>query len=398
MGKILIVSCVFPPEPVVSATLSFDIAEQLCAMGKEVVVVCPKPSRPLNYVFDNSKKDYPFELIVLDSYVCPESQIIGRTKESFSFGKAIKKFVNNYPYPIDAVYANTWPIFSQRAVARVAVKKRIPYFIHVQDIYPESYCSKMPKALGRILYKALLPIDVFVLKHAAKVIAISPSMISHLSSSRQIQSNHFILARNWQNDSSFIQQYTPLAAHSGACHVMYLGNVNPTANVTLIVRALSKLDKTKYHLSIIGNGPDKDHCQQLGSELGLDITFGAVTPSEVPSKQAEADILVLCLKKGVAKTATPSKLTAYMLTGRPIIASVDTDSDCADIIRANGCGIVVEPDNEEMLRDAIVELSESYSEEARRQMGAAAFDYAQKHLSKEANLTKITDAITSVLS
>ena len=55
MGKIVIVSCVFPPEPVVSATLSYDIAMRLCALGKEVVVVCPRPSRPLNYAFDESK-------------------------------------------------------------------------------------------------------------------------------------------------------------------------------------------------------------------------------------------------------------------------------------------------------------------------------------------------------
>ena len=80
MGKIVIVSCVFPPEPVVSATLSYDIAMRLCALGKEVVVVCPRPSRPLNYAFDESKKDYPFEQVVLDSYVYPESRILGRTR------------------------------------------------------------------------------------------------------------------------------------------------------------------------------------------------------------------------------------------------------------------------------------------------------------------------------
>ena len=97
---------------------------------------------------------------------------------------------------------------------------------------------------------------------------------------------------------------------------------------------------------------------KMDEEAGIGIAFGTVTPSEVAAKQSEADILVLCLKKGVAQTATPSKLTAYMLTGRPIVASVDTDSDCADIIRSTGCGIVVEPDDEDQLREAIVSLSE----------------------------------------
>ena len=132
----------------------------------------------------------------------------------------------------------------------------------------------------------------------------------------------------------------------------------------------------------------------MGKALGLDITFGSVTPAEVASKQSEADILVLCLKKGVAQTATPSKLTAYMLTGRPIVASVDTDSDCAEIIRTTGCGMVVEPDNEEELRKAITTIAAMPAEKL-AQMGSMAFDYAKAHLSKETNLKIITDELTA---
>ena len=392
MGKILIVSSVFPPEPVVSATLSLDIAEKLCAMGKEVVVVCPRPSRPLNYVFDNGKKDYPFELYVLESYVYPESRIIGRTRESYSFGKAVERFFKHYPHPIDAVYANTWALFSQRSTATSAKKRGIPFFIHEQDIYPESYCAKLPNWLGTVVYKLLLPIDAYVQKSAAQIFAISPAMIPHLSRTREVEQERYALVRNWQDDATFISKYKPLAKKGPICEIMYLGNINPTANVTMLVKAVSKLDRHKYHLSIIGNGPDKETCQNMDEEYGTGITFGAVAPSEVAAKQSEADILVLCLKKGVAKTATPSKLTAYMLTGRPIVASVDTDSDCADIIKNTGCGIVVEPDDEDQLREAIVSLSEM-SEAALRQMGASAFSYAKAHLSRESNLKIITDAI-----
>ena len=306
MGKLLIVSCVFPPEPLVSAMLSFDLANGLCSLGKEVVVISPKPSRPLNYEFDKTKKDLPFEHVVLDSYVYPESKIIGRTRESYSLGKAIERFIKDYPHPIDAIYANTWPLFSQRSVAKTALKLHIPYFIHEQDIYPESYCAKMPKLLGNLLYKLLSPIDTFVLRNATKIFAISPSMISHLSTTRGIEKEKFVLTRNWQDDTIFIEQYKPFAHMGDVCKIMYLGNVNTTANVTLIIKALSQLDRQRYHLSIIGNGPEKERCQEMGKEYGLDITFGSVVPAEVPSKQSEADILVLCLKKGVAKTATPS--------------------------------------------------------------------------------------------
>lgn len=392
MGKILIVSAVFPPEPVVSAMLSYDIAMELCRQGKEVIVLSPKPSRPLNYEFEDSQESYPFEHIVLDSYIYPASRIVGRTRESYSYGKATARFIDNYPHPIDAIYANTWPLFSQYYMAKAAKRRGIPYFIHEQDIYPESYCAKMPQILGKVFYKMLAPIDTFVLRNAARIFVISPAMISHLSSSRKIACEHFTLVRNWQDDTTFIHQYKPLEKKSESCEIMYLGSVNPTANVALLINAISKLERQRYHLSIIGNGPDKVHCQEMCRKLGLNITFSTVEPTEVASKQAEADILVLCLKKGVAKTATPSKLTAYMLTGRPIIASVDTDSDCADIIRQTGCGIVVEPGNEEQLRDAVVTLSEMPAEQL-QQMGASAFAYAQKHLSRESNLSLITSKI-----
>ena len=95
----------------------------------------------------------------------------------------------------------------------------------------------------------------------------------------------------------------------------------------------------------------------------------------------------------MAKTATPSKLTAYMLSGRPIIASVDFDSDCANIIKEAGCGLVVEPDNEIALSNAIHELSQKSVEEL-NEMGKAAFDYAVEHLSKERNLSILTNLIT----
>ena len=60
----------------------------------------------------------------------------------------------------------------------------------------------------------------------------------------------------------------------------------------------------------------------------------------------QSEVLLLSLKKGVAKTALPSKLTAYMLSAKPIIASVDEDSGTADIIKSNKCGWVVEAENE----------------------------------------------------
>ena len=49
--KIVIVSALFPPEPVVSAQLSYDIANFLVDKGCQVTVICPFPTRPLGFNF-----------------------------------------------------------------------------------------------------------------------------------------------------------------------------------------------------------------------------------------------------------------------------------------------------------------------------------------------------------
>lgn len=392
MKDLLLVSCVFPPEPVVSARLSDDIFRSIKKEGFGVKVFHPKATRPNGYSFDESLTIGPDE-IVSDSFTCPKSSLFGRFKESYSFGKATAQYIKQNCLEIWAIYANTWPLFGQYFLAKAAKKYGIPYYIHIQDIYPESYCYKLPKPLGAVLHKVMLPIDKYVLRNAKGVIAISPSMIPYLSETRGVDTSKFTLVRNWQDDRAYIDAYKPIAEKGGEFNIMYLGSINPTANVALIIRACKILDHTQFLLSIMGDGPEKDNCMSLAKQVGINVSFNTVAPERVAEVQGTADVLVLCLKKGVAKTATPSKLTAYMLSGRPIIVSVDLDSDCANIIKEAGCGIVVEPDNETALSKAIHELSQKSVEEL-NEMGKAAFDYAVEHLSKERNLSILTNLIT----
>lgn len=389
---ILLVTAVFPPEPVVSANLSYDIAMRLHNIGEKVVVVSPVPSRPQNYQFPKEQKPFPFIHEILKSFICPPSKVFGRFRESYSFGKATQRYIKQHHKEIGIIYANTWPLFGQFYLIKAAKKFHIPCYIHVQDIYPDSLCQKMPHLLGGLLYRFLIPIDKYVLGNATGVFAISPSMKEYISRTRGVDLSKIILIRNWQDDRVFIDAHKPVADQNGCFELMYLGSINPTADVPLIIKAFSRLDQSKFKLSIIGNGPDKDNCQKIAFSLGIDIAFDTVAPEQVAIKQSEADALVLCLKKGVAQTATPSKLTAYMLTGRPIIASVDLDSDCANIIREAGCGLVVEPGNEIALRDAVLELSKKTIVEINK-LGRAAFTYAVENLSKERNLNKLVDVL-----
>ena len=201
---ILLLSSVFPPEPVVSASIVYDLAVALSEKW-DVKVVTPKPSRPMGFSF---KEEYieneGFEHIVLPSFTYPKSKIIGRMLESFIFGKHAAKYIKRNRKEIRCIYLNTWPLLAQYLIVKASKKYSIPSVIHVQDIYPESLLDKLP-LFKRLIFKFLLPIDKYIQKNSSKVVTISPKMKNILFTTRNMEENKIDVVHNWQNEEKFIE-------------------------------------------------------------------------------------------------------------------------------------------------------------------------------------------------
>ena len=157
---LLLITAVYPPEPVVSSKLSHDLYLGLKDDGYVVCVLHPQPTRPNGFSFDDKVTGGEDE-ITTQSYVCPQSSLVGRMRESWSFGKACSKYIKEHHSEISCIYANAWPMFSQKAIVKAARKYSIPCIIHVQDVYPESLTNKMPAAISKIAHALILPMDIF---------------------------------------------------------------------------------------------------------------------------------------------------------------------------------------------------------------------------------------------
>ena len=391
MNNILLISALFPPEPVVSAMLSRDIAESLSRRNK-VVVLCPKPSRPEGYEFEKVEEPNGYKVIRINSFLSPASKIVGRFRESYSLGKRCADYIKKNSAAIDCIYINSWPLASQYLIIRAAKKFKIPCVLHIQDIYPESLTGKLPKAVRNLFYNLLLPIDKYSLKNATRILGISENMIAYLSRSRKVDKSKFELVRNWQDDQSFLD-FVPGKRESSDFIFMYVGSISASAGVENLIYAFDKAGLNNSRLLIVGNGAEKNACIAIVKELNNDqIEFLEVIPAEVPCIQSKADVLLLPLKKGISLTATPSKLTAYLFSAKPVIACVEHESDVANILKSGGCGFVVKPEDVDALA-----LTMKYTVELNNgellQMGKKAKEYATANLSKEANLSKVVKII-----
>lgn len=392
-GKnILIISCVFPPEPVVSANLSFDIAFNL-ALKNDVTVISPFPTRPYGSNYRNHKaQNYPFTHKIIKSYTNPKSNLLGRMRESFSLGRAISRFLYSYKYSIDIIYANTWPIFAQYFLVKTAKRLGIPVVLHIQDIYPESFIMKSSKITGTLVRFLILPFDRFVLNNVQKVITISPQMKNYLVSTRNLNESNFEVVRNWQNDQIYTKQITKKIDRSDKFTFMYLGSISPSAGIELLIDSFASANIDNSKLIIAGGGSEKNRCLNLSKNYTCEIEFIEANLEEAPKIQAKADILLLPLKKGIGKTASPSKLPAYMFSKKPIIASVDMDSDSAKVINEAKAGWVIEPENKEMMIETMRKAFHTKKSELELK-GDNGYNFAIKNLSKQNNLKQLVKAI-----
>ena len=89
-------------------------------------------------------------------------------------------------------------------------------------------------------------------------------------------------------------------------------------------------------------------------------------------------------------------MTSYMLSGKPILASIDKGSTTERFIHEAQCGISVEPDN----LDALVKGFRIFCEmdrERLEQMGKNSRQFAEDNLTRKVNLPKVIEIIESAI-
>ncbi len=394
--SILIVSCVFPPEQVTSAFLNYDLAKAL-ARDYKVIVLRPKPTRPIGATFQEGWSDPDFETVLIGSYTHPESELIGRFKEAIDFSKKSVVYIREHKDEIGFIYNDGWQLFGLNIIAKACVKYNIPYIVPIQDIYPECLLTKAnyPGIVKKTIEAVLKPIDKYYQKHAYRVRTISDEMADYLSNTRKISRDKYLVVNNWQNDDDF--KKLPETEKNDKLVFEYVGSINVHANVDLMIKAFAEANIPNSELRIYGGGNQKEACQQLVKDMGLtNVSFGFVSRNEIPTAQAAASVLLLALPTGNGNLCLPSKLTSYLLSGRPVLASVDQDSSTKRILEGEGCGKTVIPDDKDALINGFKYFAEMAKSE-REKMGEKSREYAMTHLTREVNLSLVINSINQIL-
>ncbi|HEV2722478.1 MAG TPA: glycosyltransferase family 4 protein [Thermoanaerobaculia bacterium] len=403
--RAVVVSCVFPPEPVVSSRTSFDVARTLAAHGHEVNVLAPFPNRPAGALYPGFRRSLfrreaspdGFRIVRCGSVLSRRSSLSSRLAENVSFGVTSSLALLAAPRPA-VVYVNTWPVFAAAMVLVVARLRRVPVVFSVQDMYPESLLSQRRRG-SRWVAAAVRAIDGAVTRAAAALIVISAEFAERYRRTRRVDPSRIHVVPNWLSAEGTEEQPEAAAAvrrrhgiPAGAFLVTYAGNVGVAAGVETVVEAFRMIDDANVHLLIVGDGASVEQCQRLAGDVAPDrIHFQRVWNGLLDVQHA-ADALVLPTRGRQSMASMPSKLISYFFSARPVIAGALDGSETVEVIAAAGAGVVVPPDDAGAFAAAIRDIS-AVAPEERMRMGRAGRTWALANVTAEVCLPRVVDIV-----
>lgn len=407
MARIVLISCVFPPEVVVSSQTSGAIAGGLTGRGHDVTVIAPNATRAgaegagRNAWYREERLADGYRIIRCPGLPSRSSTLRSRFVEYLSFGIS-GTLAAVTVRGASVLYANTWPLVGVGFAALAAKLMRVPLVLSVQDIYPESLVVQGRLKETGLLFRWLRRLDGLIARSARDVVVIAESFRRQYVRGRRVDPAHVHVVPNWVESGSVTPNSAGRAGirerHGippSAFVVGYGGNVGPASGLEEVVGAFSELrELTDTFLLVAGGGSRLEECQRQTGALGLDrVRFHAPWPPvETSDVLAAADMLILPTQGEQALVSMPSKLIAYMLASRPILAVASGNSDLANTIRESKCGWITPPADQGAVARIIREIRTTWGAEA-REKGRSGREYALERFTRDACLPRILELI-----
>ena len=398
--KLLFLDAYFYPENIAFTHIEQDIMDGLIEAGHSITVVCPTPCRGIP---EETIKRYHNKIhevyrgIRIHRYHAPRE---GKNPLLRAFryfwcnlrGSAIAKRYRD----TDAVFAVSTPPTQGYFAGKLAKKLNVPLIYSLQDLFPDSLVTTGMTTESSLLYKTGKRLERKTYSLCSKIIVLSRTTERQLLQ-RGVPEDRLCTVSNWidteavkpvpREDNRLFDEYS---VDIDRFTVVYAGNFGASqgADVILKTAELMKDDKDITFV-IFGGGAEFDKAVKTAEELRLkNVTINPLLPPErVPEVYSMGDVALITCKKGVGKTALPSKLWSIMACDTRVIAAFDTDSELSDILKDSGAGVCVEPEDPSALKEAI---EKAYANRASA-ADAHAREYVMQNASKEACVQKYVD-------
>jgi colanic acid biosynthesis glycosyl transferase WcaI len=394
MTRILIWSPNYAPEPTGIPPLVTDAAEWLVARGHSVDVVTALPNYPERRI-RSEYRGILFHSETLNGVRVHRSWLRARPERSFADKALYELTISTFALPNAVRFARRADVIVcviptllaatyAAALARV-LKKRLVLWIQDLVLSAAASVGAGPTAL-RVL-SATRSLEQLAVRAADAVVVCSPGFRDYLGDGgadpRRIETIY-----NWAD----VDRISPRASRVNERPVrfLYAGNLGYTQGFETLVDA-AQMAGDGVFVEIVGAGNASETVHRLSARVPQITVRPPVDRSDYPDLLASADVQLVLQRRISAGANLPSKIATAMASGRPLLASIDPATPAADVLRASGGAILVEPESPSALAAGMQQLAGD--PELRRRLGTSARAYAEQRLDKRSALERLEAVI-----
>lgn len=400
--RVLIVTPHYLPDGGPSSPLYAMLCEALVKKGYDITIIVGVPHYPSGRVPENYK-GFRVRRTVENGV-----NVVRVPLPSVDRSNLWQRLLQLFVYQIQATWIGLRcnydvAIYSSPALAMgvafavLTAFHRKPAIYSIHDVYPE-----VGVTLGVLRHQWIVKIiamtECFCLKRAKYVRILSESFAFSLHK-LGVPDHKMKLIYDWVDtdliyplprDNAFAREHKLVEKFV----VLYAGNIGLSQGLESVLKAAQSLkDDSAIQFVFVGDGSGKAKLVAEAEQQQLrNVIFLPFQPrSKLPEVLASADISLVILQKGIGSVSLPSKTLSILASGRPILASVDEQSDISNLVQRSDAGICIPPEHPELLANTIRLMQNS--PDAREKMSLAGRAYALKYHSLNVASSNFADLL-----
>jgi colanic acid biosynthesis glycosyl transferase WcaI len=387
--KIVILTPHFEPDTAPTGAVVTKLVEGLARRGHHIEVITSLPWYRLHKIEAGyegrleRREDTPWGSILrLHPFPAEDKTDIARRAASFLGFTALAAKKGRKGGDVDVVLAVSPPLTLGVAGHRIARARNARFVFNIQDVFPD-VVIELGILKNPALIRAARRLERHIYRKADAVTVLSDDLRQNVAGRSGDPSKVRVIpnfvdteAIQPQDPGNPDNQYRREHDLIGKTVVMYAGNVGFSQSLDLVIGAASATQEDANLVYVInGNGAARIDLERDAAGLPNVVFVDAQPADRLSELLAAADIHVVPLKRGLARSSVPSKTFSILAAGRPFVASVDPGSEIANIARDSGAGVAVPPEDAESFTKAIRRLADA--EEERREMGQRARSFVE---------------------
>ena len=370
--RILFLSHYFPPEGMRRPRARSPIASDGLPRAHDVTVLTCVPNHPKGVVYAGYRNHLRrvedvegIRVVRVFTYLAANAGTWGRIANYllYMLGAVFFGFFERRP---DMVIATSPQFFCGWAGVLLATFRRLPFLLEIRDLWPESI-SAVEAMQSRIMLRLIEKLERWMYRAAWHIVTVGEAYRNRLIASGIDQSRVSVIMNGVDRERFFPREKNrALAERFGVADrfvVTYCGTIGLAHGLDVVLRAgalLRERGRLQIVFLLVGDGARLDDLRDGAKQRGLDnVRFtGNIDKNLIPDVLALSDVCLVHLRESETFTVVmPSKIFEAAAMARPIILGIRGFAEA--FVRKAGCGLCIEPENEEELVEAVLRLEDA---------------------------------------